>query len=182
MINLLPTDFKKQLRASRTNLIMAKYIIVLIIAIVFLGAGCLAVNMNLDNIKKMYDNDSRPVTTSSPANYSARIEEAREHLANSIEIINQQVSYNKILLALAETLPNGVIVSSLVIDSNIISLPVTIKLRAQSQDSVASLNSRFQSSSSFRNYQLLSSNNTSIDPDYPIDLTISVSINKESVK
>ncbi len=40
MINLLPDETKRQLKAARLNTVLIKYIIFLVLAAIFLGAAC----------------------------------------------------------------------------------------------------------------------------------------------
>jgi Tfp pilus assembly protein PilN len=182
MINLLPSETKKLLKSSRTNLLLLKYLFILLFAGVFIAVAYFAANLNLDNIKRMDTPISNGSSSSPSTETSAQIEQAITDLTNADNIINQQTPFSKILFALAKMVPSNVVLSSFIVDSNSVNTSLNIKLRAKSQDDVTKLNRNFQDTSVFSDYQLVSNNPSTLDPTYPIDLTVSVRINKAGLK
>src|SRR6266542_973858 len=109
MINLLPQEEKKQFRAARTNTLLIRYNIALIGAMAFLGIAMAVVYIYLGNAKA----NSEQIITDNKAKasgYAAVESQAnifRSNLAIAKQILGNEVTYSKVILAIANLLPAG---------------------------------------------------------------------------
>ena len=134
MINLLPTEDQRQLRAARSNTLLLRYVVILPLLIVFLVAEMIVIyfvmNATQDTNKKtIAENEAKT------AEYADTKKEADSYRANlNVEksILNTQVPYTKILVALAQKLPEGATIEQISIDSSALTTPTTLKLRVKS--------------------------------------------------
>ena len=81
MINLLPPEEKRQLRAARTNTLLARYNIILLVAVVFLGLAIGVVYLYLTNTKASADQTVRE-NTSQTSQYAGVLTEAQQFRSN----------------------------------------------------------------------------------------------------
>lgn len=181
MINLLPDTTKQQLRAARTNSALIKYILFLIISIIFLGAACGVSYIILGNSKTAAEKIIATSSTKSDSflSVSNQATELSQKLLITKGILDQQVPYSDIVMGLAAVFPTGVVIDSLTLSNKTISSPVTIKARAKTADDATNLKINIQKSIQFSNYNLKSlSSDPSDQTGYPVLISIEVTINK----
>lgn len=181
MINLLPDDTKKQLRAARTNTILIRYIMTVISAALFLGLvifGSYYIMNDSKNVAesaitgvKINNSSYSPITTKSNTFIS--------DLSVAKKILAKQISYSSIIKNLINALPTGVILESpFSISNNNMNMPITLKADAKLSSDEVSLKNNLQSSSTFSNYSLQSVNsNSDATSNYPYVITFSITIN-----
>jgi len=180
MINLLPATSKQQLRAARANIVLINYLILLGFAVVFLVAACFISYLFLVDAKttaeKIINNQSITIAKPSSANNSSLM---NIEFTNAKIIIGQQVSYSEIIMNIGNILPEGVIIDSLLLNSNTLNSPVTINAHAKSYDNTAILKTNFQNSAQFSNFsiksQVMNQNGLS---GYPVEFSFEVTINR----
>src|SRR5574344_402870 len=114
MINLLPVETKKQLRAARTNTILIRYIITVVLAAIFLCLVILGSYYIMSESKKTAEN--AVISTKTNGNsYSPTVKKSNDFIAdlsNAKNILAKRVSYSKIIEDLINALPSGVILES----------------------------------------------------------------------
>jgi len=180
MINLLPSETKKQLRAAHTNTILIRYIITVVLAAAFLCLVILGSYYIMSESKKTAENAITGVKTGS-SSYSPTTKKSNSFvtdLSTAKNILNRRVSYSKILENLINALPAGVILESpLSISSNTLNTPITLKAHAKSSSSEATLKTNLQSNSTFLNYSLTSVTSDSTSSEYPYLITFNLTIN-----
>lgn len=184
MINLLPYETKKQLKAARNNMILVRYLITLFIAMAFLGLLILGAYYILLDSKNTAEMSIAKVQTNN-SSYSPSVSTSssfNDDLKIANKILNQQTSYSTLLLELAKSIPADTILESpIVINRSTIDLPLTLK--AYSKNSTDdSLSKSMQNSKFFQNYSLKSLNSSSSLKNYPYLITFSININKAQLR
>lgn len=180
MINLLPDETKKQLRAGRTNILLIKFIILLGIATVFLAMACMAVYIFLTSTKTASENSAKTGQTNNlTATVNQQAETLRTNLATASSILDQQIFYSKIVMGIAAVLPIGTVLDTLTLNSSTLNSPVTLSVKAKLNSDEPKLKANFDKNNLFSGYKLVSIvTDTSDISGYPITISISVTINK----
>ncbi|NTW62120.1 hypothetical protein HGB25_01765 [Candidatus Saccharibacteria bacterium] len=176
MINLMPYELKRQTKAARMNVIVLRYIFILIIAISFLSAAFyvtyIVVNEHVANENEVVI-PSNTVLQSQAASY-------RSKLAIVASIMNQQSSYAEAMSKIGSALPAGTVLNSLTLDDNSFNIPTTLSIAATSEALEPSIKAMFQRTANISNYELVSSKveTSPKDSKYPVTITIRVTLNR----
>ncbi len=183
MINLLPDDTKKQIQAARMNVSLVRYIIVIGLSLTFLALACTVSYFFLVNTKIAAEEsilDNQPGIDNS-ASAEAQATSLRNNLLGAKNILNREIRYSEVITGIAAAMPSGVILDSLSLDNSTFGAPITLQARARDTESALKLKDNFQSSPLFSNFSLQTlSTNQGGSSDYPVSVTISVTINKGS--
>lgn len=189
MINLLPDDYKGEIRAARTNVLLVRYISILIAAIVVLGGIIIAAYVVLQT-RKVSAQELLDANVARTAQYQptrTEAEELRTSIANAKSILDQKVSYTKLIYKIADSIPNGVILETLELDPTAFGTDMTIDATANSFESASKLRQEFANNSDvFSDVKLLSlasgSGDGATPGEYPIRVSVSVKINKGALQ
>lgn len=181
MINLLPEENKKELRAARMNVVLLRYNILTLAAV-----GCLLIALagfyiyltstksnaeaaNAENIAKA----AEFATTKQEA------EEYRKNLATAKQILNNEVNYTSLVFGITELLPKGVVLDNINLSAQDFGNQTSLTAHAKNYDAATALKQNFEQSKMFDNVYFQTINNESDQSSgYPISITISVKINK----
>jgi len=184
MINLLPDNAKKELRAARTNVRLGNYLVMLGIGLVFLGGLCFAVYLALDGEKSSAEaiiNSNRTKSTS-----FGSVEEQGNTLRTSLStaktILDQEVLYSKVLTGIAALTPSGVVIDGLNLAPTTFGTPLSLQVFAISNEAALSLKDKFQSSPLFSSVSFQSLTSSTVSGAYPVSATMSVVINKSAAR
>ncbi len=181
IINLLPNETKKQMRAARINALLAKYIGVLLISVIFLALACVTSYFFLINSKATAEKVITFNQTKSDS-YSSVLSQANAINASfsvASSIISQQISYSDIIMGIGAALPSGVVLNSLSVSKDNIGTPIVLKLSAQNAEKATELKANFQKYPLFSGYIFQSSTlNSSGSGGYPVEITIGITITK----
>ncbi len=187
MINLLPLKTKKQIRAARTNSVLIYYIFILAFAVAFLTIYTFRVYGFLSENKSTSSapTDSEQIELSNNLNQlKSQANIINTNISNAKEVMNQQISYSSIIMAIAEALPSGVKLDELSLNSKNLNSgsPITFRATAPKDTDVAVLGAGpgFQKNPIFSYYNLVSSEKDLSNGTYAI--LISVNINKDMAK
>lgn len=176
MINLLPYDTKRQTKAARMNVILVRYIVILGISAGFLILASLVTYFFI-NKSLLF---AKPIildTSSSKAQTEASA--ITTNLTKAKSILDQQVSYGKVISAIASALPAGTILNSLSINDSSFGATTGLQVLAKTDDSEAMLKNNFSSSQYFSGYKLVSAiTNPDSTSKYPFLLNIDITINR----
>ena len=184
MINLLPAENQRQLRAARVNVILLRYVILALAAVGLLAAATLASYLIL-TFTKVSAEDTIAAETKKASQYQAVERDAKEFQANlqtAKTILSKEVRYSKITVAIAQTIPSGVVLDNLNLDAQTFGTPTTLTARARSYKDALRLKSSFEKSEIFSDVNLASiskADDGSGKQAYPINVSINVTINKE---
>lgn len=180
MINLLPNDDRKELRAARTNAILVRYVFFLLIFIALLIAEMFIAYRMIENTKAesqrvIAENEQR---TSSYGGVRAEAEAFRENLSIASTILSRQLNYTKVMTDVARLIPTGVVLDQLVIDPSTFGKPITLSARAKSNQAALDLKASLEQSGMFSdvNFQTLSSKPDNAS-DYPYTATLNAVFN-----
>lgn len=185
MINLLPNEYKYQIRAARTNVLLLRYLILSLIAAAFLGAALVGAYFVMtaakDTAATTLATNQRKASSFSAVELQAS--DFRTNLTTAKTILDNQIYYSKAILAIAHALPPNIILGNLDLDVSAFGTPVSLSAKAKSYNDALTLKDTLQASSVFSNVRLESVSSGSGDSKgYPIDVKINVTIKKEITK
>ncbi len=186
MINLLPPEDKRQLQAARTNTLLIRYNIALIVSVAFLGMAMGVVYVYLGNTKASSEQIINE-NTAKASGYSAVASQAelfRSNLSIAKQILGNEVTYSKVILSIASLLPAGTTLDKLALDSGTFGTPTTLSAQAKSYESALELKNSFQKSSLFSDvhFQSITSNTGTGAGVYPYTVNLDVTIKKDAAK
>ncbi len=196
MINLLPDEAKRDIRAARMNVVLLRYNLLTLVAAVVMVGFCLVFYFIL------HSNQSSAVDTSHDNSIKAasyedtrkKADEYRKNLSIASQIIDNGVSYTNLVFAITKLIPDGVILNGLNLTTATIGQQISFTAQAVSYDAAAELKSNFQGEVDskekplFTNvyFQSLSNNaggeSSSSGNPYPITVTISAKLNKAALQ
>lgn len=184
MINLLPDETKKSIKAARANTTLIKYIIFIGFSSLFLALACMTSYIILNDSKTSAEKTITNFQTKN-SSYSPVTKQADDFILNLTKaktILDEQISYSTIITGIANALPSGVILESpLTITNTTIGTPMALKAYAKTSSSETALKANFQKSSIFSNYNLQSVKDNSVDfSEYPYLISFNITINKAS--
>jgi Tfp pilus assembly protein PilN len=182
MINLLPDEVKKEIRAARSNVALFNYIIIIFLAVLFLAGIFATVYVVLTNTKTnaenvIKENHSR---TTSYTSVQQQADSLKASLSTAKTILDRQTLYSKVLTGIAGAMPSGVVISNLNLSPTALGTPITLQAYAKSTADALKLKDNFQRSSLFSgvSFQSLTPGSASAASGYPIGITLSLTINK----
>jgi len=184
VINLLPGDSKKEIRAARSNITLVNYLLLIGLGLIFLvlisvGVYVVLINTQSDAEKLIDATRSKGASYSSVEAQSAAL---RAGLTNAKTILNEEVVYTKIITGIAALIPTGVVLDSLNLSPSTIGAPTTLKFFAKSTTDALKLKDNFQSSSLFSNVSFQGLSSSGQAGDYPVTATLNLTINKSASK
>lgn len=146
MINLLPIEDQRQLAAARTNTLLLRYTILLSIFVVALAIEILAVYVVM-NIGKTQNQTTISENEAKAASYAPIKQQAdtfRSNLATAKYILNKQVPYTTLMLALSQSLPEGAVIDKLAIDPATFGTLSTLTVKTTSYDKAIAVKTSLQ--------------------------------------
>lgn len=188
MINLLPDDRKREVRAARANVLLLRYNfltlgVVIALAILCVGSLFILQNNKQNALATIAENEGK---TSTLADVRKAADEYRQNLVLAGKIIDNGVSYTDIVIGITKLMPDGTVLDGLSLGAAAsagIAAPSAatqqIVFQAQSKDfaTAEKLKTSFQSSPMFSNVYF---QGLSADPNggrYPVKVTMSAKLN-----
>lgn len=185
MINLLPATEKRQLQAARTNTLLIRYNIALLVAIAFLGLAMAVVYFYLGATKATAEQtiaDNR-VKAASYAEVQSQAQVFRSNLSIAKQILGSEVTYSKVILSIASLMPAGTILERLNLDSSTFGTPTVLVAQAKSYENALALKDAFQKSSLFSDVHFQSiAASPAGETTYPFTVNLAVTFKKEAAK
>lgn len=184
MINLLPDDAKKEVRAARTNVKLVNYLIILGLGVIFLGGISTGVYFILlsneaDAKALVAENTSKSATFSSVRSDADTI---RASLSSAKLILDNEVAYTKVMIGIAAVMPKGVVLEKLTLSPATFGTPTTIQAYAKTTAAALALKDSFQQSPLFSNVTLESLATGAQTGEYPITINLGLTINKAAAQ
>ncbi len=181
MINLLPDDTKRDIRAARTNVLLLRYNVLTLASI-----GGLLIICALFYIVLSANESSATTKTSDNSAKAASYEKTRaaadeykKNLSIAKTILGNSVNYTSVVFAITDLLPSGVVLDNLTINATDFGKQTTFLAHAKGYDQAEALKEKFQSSKLFSNVYFQSiSKEESSDSGYPVAVTLSAQLNK----
>ncbi len=188
MINLLPDSHKNEIRAGRTNVLLVRYMMMLLSAVVVISGlvigSYIVLNSTRDSAQLKVDENEKDV--SKYQSVKLRAESFRSDLTTAKTILDQSVSFTKLTYAIADTLPANVVLDTLVLDPKTFGTKMTINANARTFSDASKLKDAFSRNQQlFSGVQLLSIDSgdsaSSSTNAYPVKVSISLIINKGGI-
>ncbi len=186
MINLLPTDGKKQLRAARNNAVLRQYYILVVMAAILMAAVFgVGFKVTLDQ-EASYQKLKQQSETES-AKYSAVRKSAEgfnADLKSAKTILASDVRFSQLITDIAGVIPTGVILGNLTLNpQDTTNAPLTVNARAKTYDDAVKLKNSLEQSPIFENVSLVSAGTGSGTSEgaaaaYPVNVSISAKFTK----
>lgn len=186
MINLLPIDKKAEIRAARTNLILIRYIGIILLALAFIMGSMYVAYTVLGFTKNSSDeviasNDLKAGIYSST---KAQVDTLSASLAQTKQLLNNENRYSKVFVNIAQLMPPGTIFGKLTLDNTSFNgTPVSTKIYAKTSAQVVTLRENFQKSPLFSgvNFQSIVETGSTIE-GYPVSADMTFTLNKGGVQ
>ncbi len=180
MINLLPYDLKKQTKAARMNVILLRYIVIIIASAIFLVLAC-AVTYYYLNADKTSAN--KPANNNTNSSIQDQSNSFRTNLATTKNILDQQISYSDALTGIGAVLPVGAVLDTLTLTDSSFGTTLNLQINAKTANIETKLKENIKNSALFSNYSYQSTTtNSNGQSEYPFTINISVTINKSPTK
>lgn len=182
MINLLPDDYKRELRAARMNVQLTRYMGVILMAGAFLLL-ILAGSYYLLNQTKLSSQqliDANNVKADVFSTTKEKVDQLSAGLAGTKVILDQEIRYSNVLLHFAQQMPAGTVFDKLSLNSSAFEgAPLTLTVYAQTTEEAVALRDAFQQSAFFSevNFQAISDSGAGIE-GYPVSATMTLTLNR----
>lgn len=183
MINLLPPEEKRQLRAARTNTLLLRYNIFLVSAVAFLGLAIGITYVYLSTTKANSESiiSENKAKVASFAEVQSQADIFKANLTTAKQILDNEVIYTKVMLAIAALMPSGTVLDKLNLDSQTFGTPTTLTAGATNYDNALKLKDAFQASPLFSDVHFESIGSGG-QPPYPLTVNLKVTIKKDAAK
>ena len=183
MINLLPKADQKNLRAARANTLLLRYTIALLIASAFMIVAIVVTYFVLI-IGRSSSENTIAENTAKQGDYAQVKQESTEfnnNLATAKQIFDGQINYSGLILDIARTVPRGIVLENLALDSTTFGQPTTLTARASSYDAALRLKDTFGANTKlFNDVSIQSITSDETTGRYPLSVTINLTINKDA--
>lgn len=179
MINLLSPDDRKQLAASRTNTLLARYLIATAILMVFIILEMTVVHFFFVSSKNQ-SNEAIAANEQSMSEYNnvqKQAAEFRSNLATAKDILGKQVSFTAILKELSSSMPPGTVMDTVSLDPAQMTSPTTITIRTKDTAAAIRFKEVFHESTVFSDVSFASLTSGEDDGGYPYTATYNVTYN-----
>jgi Tfp pilus assembly protein PilN len=183
MINLLPTDSKEEIRAARTNLILVRYIIILVAAVAFIMGAMYATYAVLGFTKQNSEQiiESNDVKADVYSTTKAQVDTLSASLAQTKLLFDEEVKYSKVFVNIAQSMPAGTVFGKIALtDASFKGSPTTAKVYAKTSADAVMLRQNFQKSPMFTNvtFQSIVESGGGIE-GYPVSVDMTFILTKE---
>lgn len=187
MINLLPDDYKQEVRAGRTNVLLVRYIMILGSAVFVLGALSIGAYVVLNNTRSIAEakvaQNEQSVTSFAPVR--AQADAFRGDLSTAKTILANDVSFAKLIYEISSIVPPNVVLDDLSLDPKNFGSNATMNASAKSFDDATKLKEAFiRNDQIFSNVQLqtIRTSDSGSTNAYPVKVNLSVVINKGALQ
>lgn len=180
MINLLPNENKKDLRAARTNTVLLRYNVILIIATLFLAGAIAVVYVFLTTIKASAEQSisDNVVKEQSYASVKAEAEAFKTSLSDAKAILSDETSYSRALVRYAQLFPEGTAINTMELSSTSFSAPQNVSVKITGQSAAQALISSMNKSPYVTDFSRKSIT-ISQDDAYPYTMEVTFTLKKE---
>ncbi len=189
MINLLPEENKRNIRAARTNIILLRYNFITLAAVGLLFSFCGIFYFILSS-NQASAHDRSQQNESMAASYSEvkqKAEAYRSDLQTAKIILDREVNYTNVVFEITKLLPSGVILDGINLTAADFGKQISFSSHAKSYDHVIELKEKLQKSTLFSNVYFQDIVNTTTGSNetkspYPIAVTVSAQLNNAQEK
>lgn len=192
MINLLPPESSRQLRAARHNTILMRYVVGFsitlgLIALVYVGVLGL---MRAAEVNSSSSSEASKQKIDRFASTAAEAKSYTSNLAMAKAIFASEPSYTSALQRIAQALPSGTVLQTLNLSPADISKPVTLTILAKTKQSALAVKSNLEQQKVARDITIanLSEGGSPGQPqggattgpssEYPVTISLNVTLDK----
>lgn len=194
MINLLPPETKRQVRAARMNVTLYRYCTLVITTALLLGAVFGVGFWATMNDKQLADHvkEENLAAAQEYAQTKAAAEEFAKNLATAKTILGSDVSFTDLIFAIAAVVPQGVVLNNLTLGSTSTTTtanangPIDISGRAVSYEQAVNLKNRLENSPIFENVNIANisksdstASASALTQKYPFAVSLKVQFTKK---
>jgi len=186
MINLLPEERKREIRAARVNVLLLRYNFLTIGVVAILALLCAGTFVILQNNKQsaLASVSESEAKTSSLSKVKEAADTYRQNLTLAGKIIDNGVSYTDIIIGITELMPKGTILDGLMLSglstgSTSANQQITFQAQAKNYAAAEALKCQFEQSTFFTNvyFQGLSEDANSNKGPYPVKVSMNAKLN-----
>jgi len=181
MINLLPSNKKAEIRAARVNVILVRYISILLLALAFiliaLYVSYAVLGITKTNSEKVIS--SNDVQAGVYSTTKSQVDNLSASLTETKALLDQEIRYSKVFINIGQLMPANTIFGKLTLDSTSFNgVPITTKVYAKTSADAVALRERFETSPMFTGvtFQSIEETGSGIE-GYPVsvDMTFTLS-------
>jgi len=186
MINLMPDNAKKEIRSARTNVILTRYIIIIVLAFAFLtmllAGSYVVLTQAKQSAQRLIDANGTKAEVYSST--KAQVDTLSSGLSETKSILNQEVLYSKVLINIGQQMPTGTVIEKISLDAaSFTGTPLSLKAYAKTTEAAVALREKFQSSPIFTNVSFESVSDTSGGiAGYPVSVSMTLTITKAATQ
>lgn len=185
MINLLPPEQKKQIRAGQSNVMMLRYCIASLILAILLGGLVVVTYLTLKNARNSAE-ASLAEGQAKSQKYSQVQQQATEfnnNLSIAKTILDKEVRYSQVAVKIAQVLPPGIVLQSLQLNADSFGKPMILDAYGKSYEDAIRLKTALEESDIFHDVHIISATTAAnADNGYPVAISMSVIIDGAIVK
>ena len=187
MINLLPEDTRRDIKAARMNVLLLEYNVYTFLSILAIVGVCAIFYAYLSYTQSLASLTS--TTNSAQASELASVQKEADaygsNLISAKKIFDESINYTDALLAITELIPAGVLLDSIDLSAEQIGGTIQFAAHAKTVDGAAQLKNNLQKSDLFSDVQIQNiadssegSNQSSYSVQFTLDAQISAGIGK----
>ena len=182
MINLMPDNDKVEIRAARVNIVLARYIFVILIAFAFLvlllATSYVVLTQTKNSAQQIIDGNATKAAVFSST--KAQIDTLSSSLSETKTILDQEVLYSNILAHIGQQMPEGTVIDKITLNAaSFTGTPVALKIYAKTNEATVALRQKFQSTPLFSNVNFESVSGTSSGiAGYPVSVSLTLTLKK----
>ena len=139
MINLLPSDIKKDIGFARKNKVLWTSIIILWLflaaVVAIIGFGTFFISQRADNLNRLVDISEQRVKDQNLIEYQKKAEVFSNDLNTAVKLLENQLLFSKIIRTIGSVLPPGVTLGTL--DYSVEDEILTLNVQASDQRSIS---------------------------------------------
>jgi hypothetical protein len=139
MINLLPSDIKKDIGFARKNKVLWTWIIILWLflaaVVAIIGFGTFFISQRADNLNRLVDISEQRVKDQNLIEYQKKAEVFSNDLNTAVKLLENQLLFSKIIRTIGSVLPPGVTLGTL--DYSVEDEILTLNVQASDQRSIS---------------------------------------------
>lgn len=190
MINLLPDDIKKEIKAARMNVVLLQYNFYTLLAVCIMLGLCLVfyifLNSSLTTAQSTSEENKSALASLQAVRASA--EDYKKDLTLAKTIFDNSISFTEVIFAITKIVPAGVVLDNVDLSLDDFGKPILFAAHAEDYDKATMLKDAFEKSNVFDNVYLQNLSvaaNDQGDTDglaYPVSFTVNATLlSKEKI-
>lgn len=185
MINLMPDNAKQEIRSARLNVVLGRYIIVILFAfgflVLLLAGSYIVLTQTKQSAQRLIDANGTKADVYSTT--KAQVEALSSSLSQTKTILDQEVLYSNVLMNIGQQMPAGTVLSSIALNTaSFTGTPVTLKAYAKTTDDAVALREKFQSSPIFTNVNFDSVSDSAGINGYPVGVSMTLTVTRAATQ